>query len=141
MRLFLTCGFLALLMFGSGATTAPAEVVRYHYSPTVVSGYSSTSLKVGPNGSSGEWSPSLIGLRKEAYYQQPNATHMVTFRHPYTGQDITVPIAFPQGTPQVTYQPDTIVYNYTQYQIRVQFLRDGSVDVVYNSGIFRPFQL
>ena len=140
MRLFVTCGVLGLLVFGITATTAPAEVVRYHYSPTVVSGYSSTSLKVGPNGSTGEWSPSLISPRKEAYYQQPKATHMVTFRHPYSGQDVTVPIAFPQGTPQVTHQYDAIVYNYTQYQIRVQFFRDGSVDVVYNSGIFRPFQ-
>lgn len=131
---------LALLGLSAMAATTSAEVVRFHYTPAQVCGYVSTSLKVGADGSTGQWSSFLLSPRKDAYYCQPKATHMVTFRHPTTNQNVTVPIAFPLGTPQVVIQSTAIVYTFTQYTIRVEFLTDGSVDVVYNSGIFRPLQ-
>ncbi len=133
-------GVLVLVTLAAVALPATAAVVRYHYAPTVVAGYPSTSLKVGPDGAPGQWSSSLLSPRTEPYHFQPKATHMVTFRHPFSGQNVAVPLALPPGTPQLTYQPDAVVYTYTQYTIRVVFLRDGSVDVVYNSGLFRPLQ-
>ena len=120
------------------ATFAPADVVRYHYTPAACSAYS--SLKVAPDGAVGELSPTVLGLGKQSYYCQLKPTHMVTYRHPATGQHVTVPIAFPDGTPRMMTQSDAIVYNYGLYTIRVIFLNDGSVDVVYNSGLFRPLQ-
>ncbi len=128
----------AVLAFVAG--TAGAEVVRFHYLPGTTCGYSSTSLKVGPGGATGEYKAFLLSPATQPYYCQLKPTHMVTFYHPFTNQNVTVPLALPLGTPRMETLSDTIVYTYTQYTIRVQFLRDGSVDVVYNSGIFRPLQ-
>jgi hypothetical protein len=134
------CLLLALAVLVGAAATASAEVVRFHYMATQTCGYNTTSLKVGPCGATGEYKTWALSPATQAYYCQLKPTHMVTFRHPFTNQNITVPLALPLGTPVLTYQYDTIIYTFTQYTIRVEFLRDGSVDVVYNSGAFRPLQ-
>ena len=36
------------------------------------------------------------------------------------------------------HRDDRIIYNYNDYYIEVRFLQDGSVDVIYNSGLLRP---
>jgi len=63
---------------------------------------------------------------------------LVTFRHAYTGQLITVPVAFPEGTPRLEYRRNRIVYNYGSYTVEAVFNPDGSMDMVYNSGFLRP---
>ena len=63
---------------------------------------------------------------------------MVTFRHPFTGRNITVPLRMPDSTPRMEHRDDRIIYNYNDYYIEVRFLQDGSVDVIYNSGLLRP---
>jgi hypothetical protein len=50
---------------------------------------------------------------------------------------VRVPIAFPIGTPLLEYRTDSVVYDYGTYSITVRFIEDGSVDVVYRSGLFR----
>ena len=67
---------------------------------------------------------------------RPN--YLVTFRHAYTGQLITVPVAFPEGTPRLEYRRNRIVYNYGSYTVEAVFNPDGSMDMVYNSGFLRP---
>jgi hypothetical protein len=136
-RTLLYPALVTLALLGTGATGS-AEVVRFSYKPAHSCSYGYTSLKVGPDGATGEWSPTLLSVSKKAYYCQPKATHMVTFYHPCTNQTVTVPIAFPLGTPQIAHQTNAIVYSYTSYTIRVEFLGDGSVDVIYNSGLGRP---
>lgn len=136
-RHFFFALFATILVVGL-ASSASGEALRLHYKPDHCAGY--TSLKVAGDGAVGEFSPSALGLMKQSYYCQPKATHMVTYRHPVSCRNVTVPIAFPQGTPRIAYQSDAIVYSYGLYTIRVEFLNDGSVDVLYNSGLFRPLQ-
>jgi hypothetical protein len=62
---------------------------------------------------------------------------MVTFCHPYTHSNVAVPLALPEGTPNILHGPDRITFNYGSYAVRVRFLADGSVDVVYDSGFLR----
>jgi hypothetical protein len=50
---------------------------------------------------------------------------------------VTVPLCLPEGTPRVEHVRDRIVYNYGSYTVEVRFLPDGSVDVLYSSGLFR----
>jgi hypothetical protein len=68
----------------------------------------------------------------------PRPTCVMTYRHPYTGQVVKVPLALPAGTPIVQHTWARVVYNYGSYTVSVVFLSDGSVDVRYNSGFFRP---
>jgi hypothetical protein len=132
MRLLAVAG---LTLLGVGAVGA-AEI-KYHYIPANPCG--TTSLKPsGPDGALGTrvvW----FGLYREPYNAPVRATHMVTFRHPYTNREVTIPLAFPEGTPRVEYRRDRIVFNYGSYTVEARFLSDGSVDAVYNSGPFRGF--
>ncbi len=62
---------------------------------------------------------------------------LVTFRHPATGHCVTVPLALPASTPRMEYVRDRAVYNYGTATVEVEFIKNGSVDVVYDSGLFR----
>ncbi len=66
---------------------------------------------------------------------------MVTFRHPYTGRNVTLPLTLPEGTPRLEHLADRIVYNYGEYTVEARFFRDGSVETVYNSGFLRPLAM
>ncbi len=128
---FVAAAFLLLLWGGLAA----AEQVRFHYVATDTCG--NTSLRPGGAcGSVGErvrW----LGMVREPYASQLRPTHLVTFLHPYTGRPITVPLAFPEGTPRIEHVRNKIIYNYGSYTVEAHFLPDGSVDVVYNSGLLR----
>jgi hypothetical protein len=67
----------------------------------------------------------------------PRATHQVSFRHPCTGQTITVPLALSTSLPRMEYTRDRVIYNYGSDTVEVRFLPDGSVDVIYDSGLLR----
>ncbi len=127
---------LALGLVFAFAGIAKADVVRFRYSPSDLCGH--TALKPDPCGGVGEWRPWLFGVRRSSYYCRPNPTHLVTFLHPHTNRHVKVPLALPGGTPQTFTTTEAITFTYTSYSVRVEFRRDGSVDVVYNSGIFRP---
>jgi hypothetical protein len=117
------------------AGTASAARVVFHYAPTDLCG--STSLKPsGPCGAPGT-RVAWFGMYRAAYACEPRPTHMVTFRHAYTGRNVTVPVTFPEGSPRIEYRADRIVYNYGSYAVEAHFLRDGSLDVVYVDGPFR----
>ena len=51
---------------------------------------------------------------------------------------VTVPLRLPADTPRMEHRADRIIYNYNDYVVEARFLEDGSVDVVYNSGLLRP---
>jgi hypothetical protein len=110
---------------------ARAAIARFHYVPN------------GPNGAlthaaaepgAGE-RISVYGVRPDPYVPRP--TVMIAYRHPSTGQTLNVPLALPLGTPHIYHRGNRIVYDYSGYTVQVVFLADGSVDVVYNSGLFR----
>ncbi len=115
-----------------------ADQVRFRFVPTDLNG-TATQVAAGPDGALGERLKGF-GLVPEPFQTQLRPTHMVTFRHPYTGQNITVPLTLPQGTPRLEYRYDRILYNYGSYVVEARFIPDGSVETVYNSGFFRPLR-
>jgi hypothetical protein len=67
----------------------------------------------------------------------PRATQLVSFRHPATGQTVSVPLSLPVSTPRMGYSRDRVTYNYGSDTVEVQFLPDGSAYVYYDSGLLR----
>jgi hypothetical protein len=129
--------WVALLILVSVAPSwADAEQVRYHYVP--VNGSDVMSLvPIGPDGAMGE-RKRVVGGQALPYPNVPRPTQLVTFRHPYSGQNVTVPLRLPADTPRMMHATNRIIYNYNDYVVEARFLPDGSVDVVYNSGLLRP---
>ena len=77
-----------------------------------------------------------LGLRILPYPYVVKPNQMVTFRHPYTARNVTVPLRLPRGTPRMEHRSDRIIYNYGDYTVRARnSCPTGSVDVLYNSGL------
>lgn len=132
--------FLAALCFFLGAGIAPAEQVRFRYVPIDAQGTTSP-VAIGPQGAVGErllW----VGGIPQPFTTQFRPTHLVSFQHPYSNQLIIVPMTFPEGsTPSLMYRGERVIYNYGSYTVSAVFQTDGSVEVIYNSGFFRPLQV
>jgi hypothetical protein len=125
-----------LLLALEAGTSAGAEV-RFHYVPADAAGNSRLE-PAAPGPGAGErirW----FGLVREVYAGQPRPTHLVTFRHPYSGRPIAVPISFPDGAPRIEHVGPRLIYDYGSYTITVRFLTDGSVDLIYSNGLLRRF--
>ena len=135
------CRFLAAvfatLIAGLGATPClRAEVVRFRYVPDACG---NMVLACDANGLPGQRSTWYFGpLQSISTPIRPNV--VVTFRHVYTGRDVTVPLALPAETPRLEHRPAAFVYNYGSYTVQVRFLPDGSVETIYNSGFLRPLR-
>lgn len=129
--------WLALvILFGAVPSWAVAEQLRYHFVPVNACG-AMTQVPAGPEGTIGELKRGF-GLTALPYAYNVRPNQMVTFRHPHTGRNVTVPLRLPEGPPRMEHRSDRIVYNYGDYVVEARFLPDGSVDVVYNSGLLRP---
>jgi hypothetical protein len=122
---------LAVLLGLVPTQVAQAAIARFHYVPN---GPNGALTHVASEPGAGE-RISVYGVRSDPYVPRP--TVMIAYRHPTTGQTLNVPLALPMGTPQVYHRTNRIVYDYSGYTVQVVFLADGSVDVVYNSGLFR----
>src|SRR5437868_3899902 len=87
-----------------------AEQVRFRFVLADNSG-NMRQVAAGPNGALGL---RIRGLGLEAepypYFVRPN--QLVTFRNPFTGGNVTVPMRLPADTPRLEHRPDRIVYNY-----------------------------
>lgn len=129
---------MLIVVLGGLVGRAQAEVVRFRFYPADTCGH--TSLRVGPKGQTGEWQAWGGAVRRGAYYCPLKATHIVTFKHPHTCALVKVPMKLCEGTPRIDYRPAAVVYSYGTYTITVNFFRDGSVETVYNSGLFRPLE-
>jgi hypothetical protein len=123
---------LLILLFGTMGEAA-AEQLRFHYVPVDAAG--NTTLQPNGCGGAGERLNVLGTSRPDN--GQPRPTHLVTFRHPWTARNVTVPMTFPEGTPRLEYRAARVIFNYGSYTVEAQFFRDGSVDVVYDSGLLR----
>jgi hypothetical protein len=125
-----------LVLFGLGSLAngrAEAGAVRYHYVPADSGAYTTMKPTDDGVGERLRW----FGTVREPHNCPLRPTHMVTFCHPYTHANVAVPLALPEGTPDILHGPDRITFNYGSYAVRVRFLADGSVDVVYDSGFLR----
>jgi hypothetical protein len=125
-----TAALLGSLAF---ANQASAARVRYHYVPT---GPDESAAVTQSGGSErltwrGRWEASDCPT--------PKPTCFPTFRHPDTGRSLTVPLALPEGTPQMLYRTNRVIYDYSGFTVEVHFLSDGSADVIYTTGLLgRP---
>jgi hypothetical protein len=117
---------------------ARAEQVRYHYVPLNACN-TMTQVPTGPEGTLGELKRGFGAIPLPyPYGVRPN--QMVTFRHAFNGQLVTIPLRLPNGPPRIEQRSDRVVYNYADYIVDVRFLPDGSVDVIYNSGFLSPLR-
>jgi hypothetical protein len=133
--------FLAVLVGAiivCGSEPARAADLRYHYVPVDAAGNTQLAPVVQPGGggSPGE-RVRFLGFVKEPATTQPKPTHLVTFKHSYTKRNITVPLTLAPGTPRMSYSRDSVSYNYGSERVEVEFQKDGSVDVIYSTGLLR----
>ena len=115
------------------AEMAEAAAVRFHYVPAPADSCGTIAMRPTCDGESMRW----FGTVREPCNGRFQPTHIVTFHHPHTGQNISIPLALPEGTPTIMHGPDRVTFNYGSYAVRVRFLPDGSVDVIYDSGFLR----
>jgi hypothetical protein len=131
------CRFLIAFVTSLAAPTlAGAEAVRFRFVPGHAEGTVS-QVPVGPEGAIGEWVAAL-GTAPKPYQGTFPPNRMVTFRHPYTSRNVTIPLKLPDNTPRIEHLFNRIRFNYGSYYVEARFLPDGAVDVVYNSGPLRP---
>jgi hypothetical protein len=121
--------------FLTDTAPAPAAAARYHYVPAGSNG--AMALQLQGHGTAWGQQTSWFGLARQQAPPPPRATYYLTYQHPYTRRWVNVPVGLPGGTPQIQYRTSRVQYNYGSYVVEVRFLADGSVDVVYNSGLFR----
>ena len=131
MRHFLLATVFIVL---ANAANVCAAQLRYRYVPVDAQG--NTTMQPDASGAPGERISFFAGGRQPTC-SQPRPTCIQTFRHPCTGQPVSVPLALPQDTPVIEHVRNRVVYNYGSYTVEVRFLPDGSVEVVYNSGFLR----
>jgi hypothetical protein len=124
----------ALVLLALAAQAAPAEQIRIRYWPQ--NSGASTVMKPADAGQPTGVKVSRFGLRTEPYYCLPKANCLKTFCHKCTGQNVTLPIYLPAATPRIAHTWSGISYQYTNFAVNVNFLQDGSVEVVYADGPF-----
>jgi hypothetical protein len=131
-RLALLAGVAVLL--ACTASPARAARVRYHYVPADPGGCYRLDDSRGAPGERLTWRGTW-----EAYNCPPAcATAQVCFRHPCTGQSLTLPLHLPtDSTPRMEYRPNRVVYDYGTGSVEVYFLSDGTAYVIYNDGLLR----
>jgi hypothetical protein len=125
---------IALTLLAMPAGRAEAARVRYHYVP---GSPGSTCLQLDTSaGAPGQRLTWRMGW-EPFNCPPPRPTNQITYRHPCTGQAVTVPIALGLGTPLVYYRNNVVVYDYTTDSVQVKFEPDGTVFVIYDSGVLR----
>jgi hypothetical protein len=127
----------ALLLSATLLTPAAlrADSVRFRFVPTGPQG-ALVQVPAGPDGALGELRAGL-STTPRPFPRNYRPNRLVTFRHPYTSRNVTLPMMLPDNTPRIEHIRDRIRFGYTSYFIDVRFLPDGGVDVVYNSGFLR----
>src|SRR6266852_4648615 len=86
---------------------ASAARVRFHYVPTGPDEKSAVTQ-------SGAGERLTWRSRWEASdCPTPKPTCFATFRHPDTGRCLTLPLALPEGTPQMIYRTNRVIYDYS----------------------------
>jgi hypothetical protein len=125
---------LGVTLLLATSSRAAAERLRFHYVPAPSPTDGVTRLQ--PADAGGQ---PVIAWRRGCpqHYDYPTGCCEITFTHPCTGQCIKLPLCLPAGTPRIEHVWSRIVYNYGSYTVEVRFLPDGSVDVIYNSGLLR----
>ncbi|HKI32239.1 MAG TPA: hypothetical protein VKA46_10250 [Gemmataceae bacterium] len=127
-----SCVVVAAVVVGACLATAqPADAarLRYHFAPDPGGNGCLKTPSAGERLTLTGWEPYNC--------PPPRATQLVSFRHPCTGQTVTVPLALPLSTPRMEYTRERVIYNYGSDTVELRFQKDGSADVMYDSGLLR----
>src|SRR5947209_8706295 len=96
---------------------AHADRVRFHYAARAVC----ASAPTGPG------APTVVGERitlfggTEPYTCQLRPNQVVTLRHYYTGQLVSVPMRLPPDIPLVQHRYNRTIFNYGSYSVEAVF--------------------
>jgi hypothetical protein len=123
---------IALIVSAVVGGAASAEQIRILYCPQ--DSGPTTVMKAADPGKPTGVRVSGFGLRREPYYCLPKSNCLRTFCHTCTKQNVTLPLYLPAATPRVAHTWRGISYQYTGFAVNVNFLQDGSVEVVYDNG-------
>jgi hypothetical protein len=120
---------VAILLVGGLASNLHADDLGFRY--------------VRPTGSRTlVWQPrdSVAFVGNQVYFfptsvssQPPTPNQWLSFQHPFTHAYVSVPVRLPPGMPRLEQRSDRVIYDYGIISIVIQFVRDGSVNVSYNS--------
>jgi hypothetical protein len=119
-------------------TSAAADSLRFRFVPADAQG-AMVQVPIGPEGALGELRTGFGGTPKP-YTGTAQPNRLVTFRHPYTSRNVSIPLKLPDNTPRVEHIGSRVRLNYGTYYVEVRFLPDGAADVVYNSGYLRTLE-
>ena len=122
---------LALLGIAPGRATAAYAI--FHYVPAGPDGH----MTLKPNDATGTAGVVVTLFGRRPYDCPPRPTCAVPLTHPCTSAKLLVPLDLPAGTPNIQHRYGVVIYNYGTYTVEVHFLEDGSLNVVYNSGLLR----
>src|SRR5690349_21773636 len=95
-------GVAAVAVVAAIAPDARAERVRYHFAPADLCGKTAQTA-AGPCNAIGE-RVSYFGRGIAPYNAGLRPTYLVTFVHPATKQNVTIPLALPDDTPRIEYR-------------------------------------
>lgn len=130
---FMLAGALVALATLAGASQAAR--IRYHFAP-VNGGPTVVLTPLSPGGAPGE-RLSWLGRTEPFNCLPPRPTVQITVTHSCSGRVVEVPLALPPDTPTIEHRRNWIYYNYGSDAVEIHFLDDGSLDVIYSSGLLR----
>jgi hypothetical protein len=128
-RYFLSLTGVASLLIAGIGPNLRADDNEFRF----VRPYGSRTLIWRPRDSVAIVGGQIFYLPADVTSRPPAPNNWLTFRHPYTHAYVSVPVALPNGTPRILQHTDRVIYDYGSLSVNIQFARDGSVNVSYNS--------
>lgn len=128
-RNFLKFTAVASLLAAGFVPCAPADESDFHY----VRPYGSRSLIWRPRDSFAVVGGQVYYSPADLTSRPPTPNNWLTFRHPYTQAYVSVPVSLPDGMPRIVQHTDRVIYDYGLVSVIIHFVRDGSVNVAYNT--------
>ncbi len=113
----------------------PAVVVEPQLPPLPDGGQAppATNAPVVPNPAPAANQPTPIPHTELARVFRPvPGEHVFLLRHPYTGQPVEVRVRLPQGRPRIEVDEDELEFDYGTREVKIEFERDGRVEVEYD---------
>ena len=118
---------VAILLLGGNTSILLADDFRY------VRPSGSRSLIWQPRDNIAFVGNQFFVLPNNMSSQPPTPNQWLSLQHPFTHAYVSVPVALPPGMPRMEPRSDRVIYDYGFMSVVIHFLRDGSVNVSYNS--------
>ncbi len=126
-RRFVT-GTVVGFLIAATTPNLPADDAEFHY----VRPYGGRYLNWRPRESFAVVGGQFYSIPPSSQPQPPAPNTWLPFRHPYTRDNVIVPVALPAGIPRIVQHHDRLIYDYGFVSVVIHFVRDGSVNVSYD---------